>query len=84
MTHSGDVGNYYNLSDKNKIIFVSVVRKYFNDNPNEQFESADFSAKRFYQNFFDISFDDADAEGFYRDFGKPPENQKNPYPPMNW
>lgn len=81
---SRDIINYNNLTKNNKIIFVNTVRKYFNDNPNEQFESADFTATQYYQNFFDVNFDDANAEGFYRDYGKPPENTKNPYPPMNW
>jgi hypothetical protein len=81
---SGDVGNYDDLSKDDKIIFRDTVRKYFSDNPNEQFENAYFIATRYYQNFYYVSFDAADAEGFVRDFGRPPENSKNPYPPMFW
>ncbi len=81
---SHDVGNYARLSGTDKIVFINVVRKYFSDDPNEQFENADFTATRYYHDFFEIVFDDANAEGFVRDFGMPPENPKNPYPPMYW
>lgn len=81
---SGDVGNYYTLSKNEKMIFVNVVRKYFDDDPNEQFENADFTATDYYKNFFEIDFDAANAEGFVRDFGRPPQNPRNPYPPMYW
>ncbi len=79
---SGDVENYASLPRNDKLIFVAAVRKYLNDDPNDAFEIADFTTTRFYRSFFYVAFDEANAEGFTRDFGMPPRNLKNPYPPI--
>jgi hypothetical protein len=79
---SGDLENYDSLPVKDKQVFVSVVRKYFRDDPNEPFEHAYYTTTRFYRDFFDINFADEDAGGFTSDFGMPPKDPKNPYAPI--
>ncbi len=81
---SGDLKNYDSLSKADKQIFAAAVREHFNDDPNEPFEHAYFTAIHFYRNFYDIDFIDEDAGGFTSDFGPPPENSKNPYSPLFW
>ncbi len=60
--------------------WVSAIRKIFSDDPNETFEIADFWVYHIVGDFYFVNFDDADAEGFIREYGLPPENPKNPYP----
>ncbi len=60
--------------------WVSAIRQIFNDDPNETFEIADFWVYHIDGDFYFVNFDDADAEGFIREYGLPPENPKNPYP----
>lgn len=79
---SGDVDNYNNLSAANRAIFVQTVRKYFNDDPNEGFEYADFASRRYYQNFYSIMYNQAENEGFTAAYGRPPKNFKSPYEPF--
>jgi len=68
---SGDIANYDRLSPGNRKLFAMTLRKYFNNDPNDPFEGADFTADRYYGDFYEIIFDDADAEGFSRDYGLP-------------
>jgi len=62
--------------------WVNAIRAATEDNPNEPFEIADFSAEKLYYNFYEVSFEDQNAEGFTKEYGPPPSNPKNPYPPM--
>ncbi len=77
---SGDIGNYDRLSPADKYTFVEAMRKYFNDDPNEDFEIADFTAPRYYGEFFWPTFDGFDTEGFRKAYGPPPKNSKGNYP----
>jgi len=81
---SGDIGKFGQLSKNDEIAFIDVVRQFFRDDPNEQFENADFTASSYGSDFYAISFQDANAEGFVKIVGVPPANRNNPYPPMFW
>lgn len=78
---SGDIGNYNSLNPTDKYTFAEAMRKYFNDDPNEDFEIGDFTAPRYYGDFYMPSFDDEyDTEGFRKAYGPPPKNPKGNYP----
>lgn len=77
---SGDIGNFNNLSPTNQKTFAMAIRKSFNDDPNEDFEIADFTAPRYHRDFFWTDFDGSDTEGFRRAYGPPPKNSQSPYP----
>jgi hypothetical protein len=79
---SGDIARYKELDSKDKKIFAETVRKYDNDDPASGFEYADFTAQQFYPNFYYVSFDESETEGFTATFGRPPKNPNNHYPPM--
>jgi len=61
---------------------ADAVRSFFNDDPNEPFEYADFSATPLPNGFYIVTFESQDVAGFTRAYGRPPPNPKNPYTPM--
>jgi len=81
---SGDVGRYDQLTRTDKIIFANAVRRYFDDDPNEAFEYADFTGYHYDLDFYGVWFDDANAEGFTAAFGEPPADPRNRYKPIFW
>jgi hypothetical protein len=76
---SGDIQNYSKLSSIGRAVFARMLRKYYHDDPNAAFEYANFTARRRYQCFYDVSFDEAETEGFTAAFGRPSKNAKRPY-----
>lgn len=63
-------------------VFAATVRKYYNDDPNDGFEYANFVARRFYENFYEVTFDESETEGFMATYGRPSKNPKSPYSPF--
>ncbi len=84
---SGDIANgTYNFSNPGQAFkperkeLVDVVRKFYNDDPEQTFENTDFEATSIYGNFYIVNFpDDEGGAGFTQTYGPPPYNKKNPY-----
>jgi hypothetical protein len=80
---SGDAANATDFQNKtgrkDRIEFVNAIRSIFNDDPNEQFEFANFSTTHIYSKFYFVAFDESDAAGFTLEYGIPPLNCKNSY-----
>jgi len=83
---SGDVANDEDEKEsthrRDRIEWVNAMRRFFNDDPNEQFEIGAFYTREIYKNFYTVKFDDEFGEGFTLKYGPPPPNPKNPFPPI--
>jgi hypothetical protein len=83
---SGDILNDADAKALNHSLdrreWVNAIRAATNDDPNELFEFANFWTDRLYNSFYEVTFDDDQEQGFTKEYGPPPSNPKNPYPPM--
>ncbi len=80
---SGDIAySTYSFSGDGQIFkperkeFVDAVRKFYNDDPEEAFEVADFQTTPIYGHFYVVVTDDVGG-GFTDTYGPPPYDKKN-------
>lgn len=79
---SGDIEHFDSLSATEQKNYVTMIRRYFKNDPNESFEGYSFQASRYRHDFFEVDFDDIPSDGFIRYFGSPPEKPASPYSPL--
>jgi hypothetical protein len=81
---SGDALNDEDQKEENHTLdrreWVDALRLVMKDDPNTEFEWADFYTVPDFDNFYSISFDSSQVNGFTKEYGPPPKGQQHPYP----